>query len=109
MKDPDNYALQINMGRIYWHKKEYEQAIQYYAKAVELDPRRQDARHDLAMSHIQLKQYAEALPHLEQLVESNDMNGQSWYWLGTAYAHLNRNEESAEAYEKAEKLGVGVE
>ncbi len=102
-KDPNNPTLFYNLGVTSYEAGDNEKAIEYYKKALELDPKMTDARlniaasilseepkiveemNSLGMSKADTKKYDElaekrkelyrkALPYLEQVLEANPKN-----------------------------------
>ena len=64
-----------------------------------------DARFNLAITHLALKELAAAQPLLESLSVEDPENGIVWRELGRIYALQAQIPESEAAYERAEALG----
>jgi Tfp pilus assembly protein PilF len=63
--DPDNPAIQNNLGVAYFAREKYDMAFERFQKAVKLKPSYTDARNNLAGLYIETGKYKEALVELE--------------------------------------------
>lgn len=68
--DPNNAAIQNNLGLAYTVRNRPKEAEQHYRKAIELDPRYSDVRTNLARLLIDQKKFDQALQELS-LVEND--------------------------------------
>ena len=85
------------------HPTDYE-AARCYLRALELDPKEVRVKRDLAMARLKLGLLEEALPRLEDVTGETPGDRDAWYWLGHAYANLNRIDESEKAFARAAAL-----
>src|ERR1700730_8839394 len=69
--DPNNPAIENNLGLAYTVRNRPKEAEQHYRKALELDPKYTDARANLGRLMIDAKKYDEALAELGQV--ENDL------------------------------------
>ncbi|HEV8432533.1 MAG TPA: tetratricopeptide repeat protein [Thermoanaerobaculia bacterium] len=63
--DPTVYT---NVGILFLNKKNPHDAITYFTKAVDLDPKREDAYYYRGLAHAQLKQTADARADFQQVI-----------------------------------------
>ncbi|GAG91197.1 unnamed protein product [marine sediment metagenome] len=61
---PEDGAIHYNLGAAYSNNEQYEQAIEQYIKAVEIDPAMADAHNGLAFGFYKLKEYDSAWRHI---------------------------------------------
>ncbi len=119
-KDPNNPTLYYNLGVTSFEAGEHETAIDYYKKALEIDPGLTDARLNIAaailakeasiveemnglgMSKADTKKYdelseqrkslyREALPYLEKVMENNPENKEAMRTTMNIYYQLGEN------------------
>ncbi len=84
--------------------KRYEEAIEAYEKAIELDPKDAYAWVNKGFALDELKRYEEAIEAYEKAIELDPKNDFSWVSKGISLWQLKRYEEAIEAYEKAIEL-----
>jgi tetratricopeptide (TPR) repeat protein len=96
------------IGLSYYQLKNYDGAVTPLEKALALKRAENKPDNDvllaLARSHIALKRYDQALPHLEALSKQQPDVAAHRYLLGFAYANLRRPNEAAAALNAAVKL-----
>ena len=56
--------IRYNIGAVYSNKKEYQQAVIEYRRAIEIDPEMGDAHYNLAIAFYNLKKYDLAAEHI---------------------------------------------
>ena len=61
--DPDNAAVHVNLGTIYYHMKKWEESREHYRKAVEIKPDYPLAHFNLGNLCDELGDWAQALEH----------------------------------------------
>jgi tetratricopeptide (TPR) repeat protein len=64
--DPKNVNATIQLGNLYFDAERWDDAIKWYAKALELDPRNADASTDLGVSYYYSNKPDEALAQFER-------------------------------------------
>ena len=95
------------LGNIYISIGAYEQAIDVYHKAIELDPEYGWPYSNLALTYFSQGKYTEAIPLYQKSIEllgANKEKATSWNRLGNAYRSLNNIENAAKAYKNAAAL-----
>jgi tetratricopeptide (TPR) repeat protein len=73
-REPDNPEAHWYQGLRHEQSAHSQEALASYRRAVELDPERDDARQHWAAILVQMRQSAEALPHLEYLAQRRPDN-----------------------------------
>jgi tetratricopeptide (TPR) repeat protein len=69
-------------------RKNEARSREYLLKAIELDPKNTKLRQQLALSYFEAKDYAKAVPVLEQLTKMEPANSDYLYMLGKSYEQL---------------------
>ncbi len=71
---PDEYNVVVHLGRILFHKKQYEQAVAYYEKALKLRSSDSEATGGIGMCYFQLGDMKKAHENLYQAVKLDRKN-----------------------------------
>jgi tetratricopeptide (TPR) repeat protein len=95
-------------GNALFDLKRYEEALEAYEKAIELNPEdAADAWNGKGSALEALGRYEEALEAYEKAIELNPEDAaDAWYDKGDALFDLKRYDEALEAYEKAIELNL---
>ena len=96
-----DYKGWFNKGFDLGKLERYEEAIEAYEKAIEINPKYNDAWFNKGFDLGKLKRYEEAIEAYEKAIEINPKDNDAWYNKGFRLARLKRYEEAIEAYEKA--------
>ena len=83
---------------------EYEQAIECFNKAIELDPNNADAYFSRGTTHARLSQYEKAIKDFDRAIELNPNYSEAYRNRGGAYAALSQHERAIEDLNKAIEL-----
>ncbi len=91
----------MTQGRALAAQKRWAEALPFFQRATERDPRHADAWGELGRMLNELKRYTEALTAHDRSLALNDQ--QAWVWnnKGAALNGLGRREEALGAYERA--------
>ncbi len=81
--------------------KNYDKAIEYVRKALELDPQNADAWRTLGNDYALLKDYDNAIEYHRTALELDPQNADAWLQLGNDYAWLKDYHKANEYYRKA--------
>jgi tetratricopeptide (TPR) repeat protein len=132
-QNPDDAVLYYNLGVSAAQMEENDRAIDYYKRAIELDPSMQNARINLAyvilakerpiveemnslgMSKADQKKYDElaeqrnqlyrdAMPHLEKVLEKDPNNVEAARTMMNMYYQLNETEKAEEMKQRVAKI-----
>ena len=97
--------VQIGIG--YHDNGEFHEAIEFYNRALEIDPESMYANYELALTYMSLEEYEKAIEHTDiVLKQEGDEVLLAYTVKGSALDNLGRTEESIELFEKAiEKYG----
>ena len=102
--DPTDISPHVSLGNLYWNRKDYPKAVIAFSKAVEIEPQNNDALYNLAITYVLMDDDQNAFPLLKLLTERTPGNGIIWREIGSIYARQGLIEESANAFEREEKL-----
>jgi len=121
--NPNDKFANYNAGTMLLEAKEYEQAVKYFKKALEIDPKYENAIYNISACYINwgiqvrekeeeanktdksyLQYFENAKTYLEQLVELSPNDYKTWERLGQVYAVLGMKEKAEAAFNKADEL-----
>jgi len=122
-QNPNDKYTNYNYGTMLLEAKNYEEAVKYFKKALEIDPKYENAIYNIAACYINWgiqvrdkeeeanstertykKYFEEAKTYLEQLVQLTPNDFKTWERLGQVYAVLGMKEKAEEAFNKADEL-----
>lgn len=121
--NPNDKFTNYNYGTMLLEAKDYENAVKYFKKALEIDPKYENAIYNIAACYINWgiqvrekeeeanssektykKYFEDARLYLEQLVELSPNDFKTWERLGQVYAVLGMKEKAEQAFNKADEL-----
>ena len=97
-----NYTRKINtedftsLAKNFTDNQDFEKAIEYFKKTLELDNSEAAVHYDLARAYEQNKQLKEAISHYNSSIKIDTNNAYSYYWRGSAYYDLKEYEKAKE-------------
>ncbi len=80
-------------------------AIQYFQKAIELDPQRSDAYFQLGVSYGELGQYQTAVSFIGKAIEINSEKSVYYYGRGRVYLLSGDRDRALEDFKQAAAMG----
>ena len=90
----------FNIGNAFYDLEAYENATEYYQKALALDPELVRANFNLARAYIETGVYEDAIVILEELQDDDPENALVLETLAYAYSKRERYDEALELYEE---------
>jgi len=113
-----------NLGVLILEEDKYEEAVDLFQSAIELDPDYSDAYYNLGVAYVNwgvelrekavaerddedkryLEKFELALPNLQRVIEDRPNDAQLWETLGRLYANLDRVQEAEDAFERADRI-----
>lgn len=96
----------LNLGNAYFELGRFEDAGQYFLRAVDLDPSLNRAGYNLARAYIEQGRPSEAVPILEELLGEDPDNRLVMEALGYAHYDLGNAEEALNHYDRLVRLSV---
>ena len=80
--------------------KKYDEAIEYYKKAIAINPNYADAHANLGVNYMQKGKFDEAISNLKEAIEIDPMNAGAHFNLGLVYDKKGKVDEAIFEYEK---------
>ena len=90
-----------NLGNNCYNAEDYKEAIEYYTKAIELNPNNEDYYTDRADCYKKLEQYEEAISGYSKAIKLNPDSYSSYQMRGQCYQELKQYEEAINDFNKA--------
>jgi tetratricopeptide (TPR) repeat protein len=83
------------------NRREFDQAVLHFSRAIERDPQFAEAYNQRAIAHYLKEEYEESAQDCRQTVSLMQCHFGAWAGLAHCYAHLHRLSEAIECYERA--------
>ncbi len=105
-QNPQAAAIQLKLGNLYAAKKQWQQGISCYERAIALNPNLAVAYRNLAKIHRQVGDGQKAISTLYQaaLLEPEGLTATEHYNLGTLLLQQGKTQEAITSYRQAIKL-----
>jgi tetratricopeptide (TPR) repeat protein len=88
-------------GSIYAdEKREYDEAIEYFKKAIELDSQGVSAYNNLGNAYYNKKEYDRAIDYFKKAIELDPKNKYAYTLLGYVYSDKDQYDKAIECYKK---------
>ena len=94
----------LEQGKLYYNNYYYEEAIEYFNKAVGLEPNDANNWRWLGRAYNADRNYEEAIRCLKKVVEIEPNNVNNWKGLGDIYNNNDNYEEAIKCFKKVEEL-----
>ena len=105
--DPSNAAAECVLGELARQHQQFEEAVNHFSRAAQLDSHFSEAYLGLGISLIAVKRYADAIPPLETAVKLEPQNPDARYNLATAYTRAGRKQDGQREFAIHQKLVEG--
>lgn len=90
---PDNFTLKW-LGNIWLKNKNYEKAIEFYLKSLNLNPNDSQTLHNIGLTYYRLGQLENAIKYLSTNLKINPNNSNTKLLLKTIYEHKRESTSS---------------
>lgn len=97
-RNPQNFEAFVELGNIHFDQKNYEDAINFYGKALALRPDVVNVRTDLGTALFYDNRYDEAIAQFKKSLELNPTHPQTLFNLGVALLHGKNDPQGALEY-----------
>jgi tetratricopeptide (TPR) repeat protein len=104
--DPDNRSLLLEMGELYHRAGQYDDALAYLVRLLELEPGSVVAQSRIASVYLSQHRFAEASTILQALAASGERSAALEHNLGIALFFQERHEEAAVRFAAARDAGL---
>lgn len=84
-----------------WNKKDPDKAIEYYLKAVSIDPNHENALFELGYVYNEKGEYRKAIDYYSKVVALNPGAKDAFNNIGLAYSRLNDHQNAEKWYKKS--------
>ncbi|RYH75527.1 hypothetical protein EVU94_00800 [Flavobacteriaceae bacterium 144Ye] len=88
-------------------KKEFDNAIKYYLKSLEVESDNSKVQYNLARAYEQNNQLYEAINYYSKSIESDNTNIYAYYWRGSAYFDIKNYEAAFNDWIKFNEFNPG--
>jgi tetratricopeptide (TPR) repeat protein len=102
MANPKNLDALIQLGNLYYDQGQHLQAVEWYGKALDIDPRNPNVRTDRGTSYWNLNRPDEAIAEFQKSLQVDPGHAQTLYNMGLVYLQGKNN--TAEARNAWQKL-----
>lgn len=92
-------VIYMNLSIEHQNLEEFETAITYLQKALEVNPNNEDALYELAYCYEITREYRDAVSYFSKLIDQVPYNGHVWFNLGAAYQASGDLEKSLTAFD----------
>jgi len=107
-QNPTDPARSLKLANLFYDKRQFQQAIEWYEKALALDPANADARTDLGTSYFNLGRTQDALREFHRSLEINPQHRPTLFNLIVVNLEGAHDLRAAEdAWQKLHKLDPG--
>jgi len=96
-----NFLYYLKKGNSFLNVSNYDKAIFYYQKTLELNPNHPDPWLNKGVIYYQLKRYDEALSHYDKAIALKPDYAEAFFNKGVIYYQLKRYDEALSHYDKA--------
>jgi len=98
---PETY---FKLGNFEYNSGNFGKAVEYYNKALEINPKYDDAWNNKGAALSDLGRKEEAIRCYDKALEINPKSAVVWYNKGVTLANLGRKEEAKRCFEKSKEI-----
>jgi len=100
--NPADASAHYNLGLIYQKRGQYQEAIESFKRAVEIDVYETDAHYQLGRIALEQGRYSDAISHFDTVVRQDMDHSQSEVWreIGCTYFAAGQYTDALEAFER---------
>lgn len=102
--DNKNFAAYNNLGNIFKAQKKFEDAERNYNKALEINPKYENAMVNLGNLYFEINDYQKAIDYYLKSLKINNQNALAYYNLGLVYQSIGEFNDSHKAFKEALKI-----
>jgi tetratricopeptide (TPR) repeat protein len=100
--NPADASAHYNLGLIYQQRRQYEEALACFTRAVEIDPEEIDAHYQLGRLAREQGRLTDAIRHFDAVVRRDPQHSQNEIWreIGNAYFQAAQYDDARAAFER---------
>ncbi len=96
----------VDLGNERYNSGQYESALSYYDKVLEVDPTNQFGLYNKALVYYSKKDYRTSISLVNYCIEANPDYGPAYYLLGDDFKFIDKLDSAIIFFERAYELGV---
>lgn len=104
----DDRDANINLAEIYYGRQDYNQAIQYYNKVVEIDPQFKNAYNTLGYCYANIGDYDKAIQSMKKYIIQAPAEPNPYDSMGEIYSYKGDFKNAEKQFKKANKLNENL-
>jgi cytochrome c-type biogenesis protein CcmH/NrfG len=106
-ENPEDAEAQAALGNYYANTDNFDLAVTYYEKAVQLSPEDWTIRLTFAQALMTNQKLSDAELQFDKILDAQPQNATAWYYLGQLYEMWNpaRDDEAIYAYQQVIRYG----
>ena len=98
-------SLHYNIkGGVAWKFKKYDEAIEHYRKAIQLNPDDENAHLYMGSSYVETGKYDEAIKSFQKVIELKPFYANTYCLLGLVYKKSGNQVKADEYFQKYKKI-----
>ena len=98
--DMESAAAYNNLGNAYMKDKQYDQAVNAYQRALEIDPKFAEAHYNLGSAYALRKEYDLAAENYKKAIEYRSDFRQAYYKLADVYSKQGKSDKAINTYKE---------
>lgn len=98
--NPENVATRIELGDIYFDSNKFQEAIEVFSKAEQIDPGNIHVLNDLGTLYLNTGNYDAALTRFETVLGIDPSHSHSLYYVGIIHREKGDKDKALQAFEK---------
>ncbi len=99
-----SYQINLRLGWLYFSAKEYTKSLNYYSKAVELNPKSIEARLGYLKPATTLEMWDKVLEKYKEILKLDPNNTYAGYWTGMIYYNRGKFDSALKHFENVVNL-----
>jgi tetratricopeptide (TPR) repeat protein len=102
--DADSYDLNLRLGWLAYLSGEYTKSIDYYQKAIDLQPYAIEPKFGFIMPASMVGNWTQVEEQYKKILVIDPMNTKASYWLGMIYYNREQYQDAIKCFEKVVNL-----
>ena len=96
----------LERGNNFYNNSQFDSALMYYRRALELKPRFKEAYYNIALIYSSQSDYTNAIVTMEKCLQSYPDYGEGLQLMGTCYSRQEQNDKALPFFERAYATGM---